>query len=110
MPTGTELPLREALQTDEPRRNDLIVSNSVLTSCIAIDENGHSWVLPYHRIMPCRFMESKFELCFGDHVVIVGINDTDHVPIETVLQAVAEWRLSLLAHGDWFSIQVGKLQ
>jgi len=55
-------------------------------------------------------MESKFELCFGDHVVIVGINDTEHVPIETVLQAVAEWRLSLLAHGDWFSIQVGKLE
>jgi len=55
-------------------------------------------------------MESKFELCFGDHVVIVGINDTERVPIETVLQAVAEWRLSLLAHGDWFSIQVGKLE
>ena len=41
MATVTELPLREALQTDEPRRNDLIISNSVLTSCIAIDENGH---------------------------------------------------------------------
>jgi hypothetical protein len=107
---SAEIPLREALQTDEPRRNDLVVSNSVLTSCIAIDENGHSWVLPYHRISPCRFMESKFELCFGDHVVMVGIKETEQVPIESVLQALAEWRLSLLAHGDWFSIKVGRLE
>jgi hypothetical protein len=55
-------------------------------------------------------MESKFELYFGDHVVVVEINDTEDVPTEKVLQAVAEWRLSLLAHGDWFSIKVGKLE
>jgi hypothetical protein len=107
---STEIPLREALQTDEPQRNDLVVSNSVLTSCICIDEKGHSWVFPYHRISPCRFLESRFELCFGDHVVLVDIKQTEEVAIESVLQALAEWRLSLLAHGDRFSIQVGRLE
>jgi hypothetical protein len=108
--SSTEIPLRDALQTDEPRRNDLVVSNSVLTSCICIDEKGHSWVFPYHRISPCRFLESRFELYFGDHVVLVGIKETDQVPIESMLQALAEWRLSLLAHGDWFSIKVARLE
>jgi hypothetical protein len=107
---STEIPLRDALQTDEPQRNDIVVSNSVLTSCICIDERGHSWVFPYHRISPCRFLESRFELCFGDHVVMVAIRETEQVDIESVLQALAEWRLSLLAHGDRFSIAVGFLK
>jgi len=41
---------------------------------------------------------------------MVGIKETEQVPIESVLQALAEWRLSLLAHGDWFSIKVGRLE
>jgi len=98
--------LRQVLQTDESQRHDLVISPSVLISCIAIDEQEHSWVLPYITFTPSRFMDSRFELCFSNVVVAVTVSDADQEPLERILQAVAEWRLSLIAHGERFKIQV----
>lgn len=104
MPTHADL--RDVLKSEEPLRQDLVIASSVLISCIAIDERDHSWVLPYIHLAPSRFMESKFELCFANVVVNVTLKNVEQEPIETILQAVAEWRLSLIAHGDRFAIQV----
>jgi hypothetical protein len=101
--------LREMLKSEVPERQDLVISPSVLISCIAIDDQDHSWVLPYIHLAPSRFMDSKFELQFSNLLVAVTLPDPEREPLEVILQAVAEWRLSLIANGDRFKIRVRQL-
>lgn len=101
--------LREILKSEVPERRDLVISQSVVISCIAIDDQDQSWVLPYIHLAPSRFMDSKFELQFSNLLVSVTIAEPEHEPIETLLQAVAEWRLSLIASGNRFKIRVRQL-
>lgn len=107
MSSPTEL--REILKSTETERQDLIISPSVLISCIAIDDQSHSWVLPYIHLAPSRFMDTKFELQFSNLVVTVTLAHPETEPLEVILQAVAEWRLSLIASGDRFTIRVRQL-
>jgi hypothetical protein len=107
MSTPTEL--RDILKPQDAERRDLIISNSVLISCIAIDEEDQSWVLPYIHLAPSRFMDSKFELQFSNLLVAVTLADPVHEPMESILQAVAEWRLSFIASGHRFKIRVRQL-
>lgn len=98
--------LRDALQLDETPPADLVIEPSVLISCVVLDARGDSWVLPYHQLSPSRFYRNGFELAFGDHLVTVGVQSPDEGTLLAILQAVAQWRLALLAHGGRFDVQV----
>jgi hypothetical protein len=99
--------LRDALELDEPQAHDLLIDPATLISCVVIDDQGQSWVMPYHRLGPSRFLGAKFELAFGDHVVAVTLHhEPPSVTVEQILQAVAQWRLALIADGERFQVQV----
>jgi hypothetical protein len=98
--------LRGALELNEPQAHDLLIDPATLISCVIIDDQGQSWVMPYHRLGPSRFLGAKFELAFGDHVVAVTLHEPTSVAAEEILQAVAQWRLALIADGERFQVQV----
>lgn len=98
--------LRDALALDEAQAHDLLIDPATLISCVIIDDQGHSWVMPYHRLGPSRFLGAAFELAFGNHVVAVTLHEPPSVAAEQILQAVAQWRLALIADGGRFQVQV----
>lgn len=102
----TDLNLREALQLDEASPSDFVIEHAVLISCVVIDGAGDSWVMPYHQLGPSHFQPNAFHLTFADHVVRVAVQDPESDLLPPILQAVAQWRLALLAHGPRFHIQV----
>jgi len=103
--------LKDALRLEGPQYHDLAIEAAGPTiSCIAVDDKGDSWVMPYHLLEPSRFLHDRFELCFAGYVVNVTLREPDSTSLcpEDILQAVAQWRLSLIAHGERFGIQVAK--
>jgi hypothetical protein len=106
MPTD----LRDALQLDDASPADFVIEHSVLISCVVLDGDGGSWVMPYHQLGPSHFKQNAFNLPFGDHVVMVTVQPPETEVLQSILQAVAQWRLALIANGPRFQIQVAVLE